>query len=189
MSKSLKNFKTLRDIATRPDEARAYRMMVLSAQYRSPLSFTAETLKSAANSLKRVEKLVKKLEEVRGETETESTRGDSGEGREVKSLDVAAVVASAAKGFEAGMADDLNTPRAFAALFKLVAEAEKALKRGSPKRAHIHACTHAFLRIRISKHYYIARPSHSVRCKHTTCSNKKNGHSVWSFLSGAFSLL
>ena len=35
MSKSLKNFKTLRDIARGPDDARAYRMMVISAQYRS----------------------------------------------------------------------------------------------------------------------------------------------------------
>jgi len=38
------------------------------------------------------------------------------------------VIEKALKGFEAGMADDLNTPRAAAALFTLVKGAEKALK-------------------------------------------------------------
>ena len=43
---------------------RAYRMMVVSAQYRSPLSFTEETFRAAANSLKRIEKCMMKMNEV-----------------------------------------------------------------------------------------------------------------------------
>ena len=43
---------------------RAYRMMVVSAQYRTPLSFTEETFKAAANSLKRIEKCMTKMNEV-----------------------------------------------------------------------------------------------------------------------------
>ena len=38
--------------------------MVVSAQYRSPLSFTEETFKAAANSLKRIEKCISKMNEV-----------------------------------------------------------------------------------------------------------------------------
>ncbi len=33
-------------------------------------------------------------------------------------------------GFENAMCDDLNTPKAFASFFKLIGDAEKALKKG-----------------------------------------------------------
>ena len=63
MSKCLKNFKTLRDIAQTPFDARACRYMVVSAQYRSQLNFTPDTLKAAQQSLKRIDKVIAKLEE------------------------------------------------------------------------------------------------------------------------------
>ena len=39
-------------------------MMVVTAQYRSPLSFTEETFKAAKNSLKRVEKCTTNLRRI-----------------------------------------------------------------------------------------------------------------------------
>ena len=96
-------------------------MMVVSSQYRSPLSFTADTFKSAANSLKRIEKLLRKLEALSSSTAVY---------REDNSFNVEELLELTMKGFEEGMADDLNTPRAFASLFKLVGDTEKALKKG-----------------------------------------------------------
>ena len=62
MSKSLKNFKTLRDIAQTPFDARAFRYMVVSHQYRSQLNFTPDTLKAAQQALKRIDKVIDKLD-------------------------------------------------------------------------------------------------------------------------------
>jgi len=136
MSKSLKNFKTLRDIATSPFDARAFRFMVVTAQYRNPLNFTPDTLKAAINSLRRIDKLVNEL------TQAASGGGASSEaastlanetGEEDKALMSAATAALVS--FDEAMCDDMNTPRASAALFGLVGGAEKALKKGLVSRS------------------------------------------------------
>lgn len=127
MSKSLKNFKTLRDLARTPFEARALRFMVVIAQYRNPLNFTPETIKAAANSLQRVDKLVANLEKI---SLAGSTASGTGTGA-ADTSDVATAADAALVSFEEAMSDDMNTPRASAALFGLVGAAEKAIKAGS----------------------------------------------------------
>lgn len=130
MSKSLKNFKTLRDIVTKPSDARAFRFLIVSAQYRNPLNFTPETFQAAINSLKRIDKLVDRLNEFIqsvGSTSFGESKGDvddDNDGNEHK-----AVIKSIITLFEAAMCDDLNTPKAVAALFKLISEAENVIKR------------------------------------------------------------
>ena len=132
MSKSLKNFKTLRDIASTPNDARAFRFMVVSAQYRGPLNFTPETLKAAISSLKRIDRAVTRLSEVAGGSMLE---GDA----PATEVAAAAAVDIGVKGqaihalqqFDVAMRDDMNTPRAVAALFELVAHVEKAAKAGT----------------------------------------------------------
>jgi cysteinyl-tRNA synthetase len=147
MSKSLKNFKTLRDLAASPFDARALRFMVVTSQYRAPLNFTPDTLKAAASSLQRIDKLVARLEsaaaaaaaaaaaslngaDVKAESEAESgaVMATTTGGKSYINLEEAAKTASEA--FDAAMCDDLNTPRASAALFGLVGAAEKALNAG-----------------------------------------------------------
>ncbi|CDF35465.1 Cysteinyl-tRNA Synthetase [Chondrus crispus] len=113
MSKSLGNFQTLRDIAKKPDDARAFRYLVVSSQYRSALAFTDQSLKSARSTVKRLDALRKRLE---------SAGGDGGE------EDIAEVIAKAKENFARGMDDDFNTPRAAAAMFSVVNAAEKMLK-------------------------------------------------------------
>ena len=123
MSKSLKNFKTLREVAKNSFDTRAFRYMIVTAQYRSQLNFTPDTLSAAANSLKRIDKVVAKLEQL---SSSNSSSSHSPEG-----LDDAALIAEAAScvsRFEQGMLDDINAPRAAAALFGLVGAAEKAIK-------------------------------------------------------------
>lgn len=126
MSKSLKNFKTLRDLASSPFEARALRFLVVTAQYRNPLNLTPETIKAAAKSLQRIDKLVALLGKQAGPEGPSPSHSPPAAAAELTTAADEAVAA-----FEEAMRDDMNTPRATAALFGLVGTAEKALKGGS----------------------------------------------------------
>lgn len=138
MSKSLKNFKTLRDIVTKPSDARAFRFLIVSAQYRNPLNFTPETFQAAINSLKRIDKLVGRLNDFIqsvGSTSFGDSKGDVDDDNDGNDADDGvlhehkAVINSIITLFEVAMCDDLNTPKAVAALFKLISEAENVIKR------------------------------------------------------------
>jgi cysteinyl-tRNA synthetase len=90
---------------------------VVTSQYRTPLNFNKEGLEASKKALTRLDKLRAALEGLRGEAEGAGAAPD-----------VQELASKALSNFEAGMADDLNTPRAAAALFTLVKGAEKALK-------------------------------------------------------------
>ena len=60
MSKSLGNFTTLPDLLSRSD-ARAYRLLVLRAHYRSPIEVTPETLADAEKALARLDGLARRF--------------------------------------------------------------------------------------------------------------------------------
>ena len=60
MSKSLGNFTTLPDLLSRHD-ARAYRLLVLRAHYRSPIEVTPETLADAEKALARLDGLARRF--------------------------------------------------------------------------------------------------------------------------------
>lgn len=115
MSKSLGNFHTLRDIVNKRIDARAFRYLVVSSQYRSALAFTDTCLDAARSAVRRIDSLRDRLSGASG--------SDAG-------LDeIKMMVQKARRDFIAGMNDDLNTPRAAAAMFSLVNAAEKMLKR------------------------------------------------------------
>ena len=61
MSKSLGNFTTLPDLLSRHD-ARAYRLLVLRAHYRSPIEVTPETLADAEKALARLDGLARRFD-------------------------------------------------------------------------------------------------------------------------------
>lgn len=113
MSKSLGNFRTLRDIVKRPDDARAFRYLVISSQYRSALAFTDQCFKSAKSTVKRLDALRARLDKMEGSGGTEQMAGTT---------------SKAIEEFYAAMNDDLNTPRAAAAMFLVVNASEKLLK-------------------------------------------------------------
>ena len=111
MSKSLGNFKTVREIGEHYD-LQVLRFFMLSAHYRSPLNFSAEIMESAKNSLERIRNAVDKLafyaENAKAE---ELSEGEKAKLEEMKKYRAA---------FEAAMDDDLNTADAIAAIFDLV---------------------------------------------------------------------
>ena len=116
MSKSLGNFHTLRDLLAKGWSGREVRYVLLGAQYRQPLNFTFEALAAARTALARVDECVDAL------TARAAQPG----------ADDGARAPSHLAAFADALADDLNAPEAYAALFAVVRDANKALGAGLP---------------------------------------------------------
>ena len=108
MSKSLGNIISLPEALDRFDP-QALRLFFLSSHYRSPLFYSEEVVRSQERALQRL----------RG-----ALRVDSGDGPEVEP-------GSFHARFVEAMDDDLNTPRALAALFDLAREINRGCERGA----------------------------------------------------------
>ena len=111
MSKSLGNFRTVRQIGEQYD-LQVLRFFMLNAHYRSPLNFSADLMEAAKNSLERILEAAGKL----------SDRKDNGAAENITEEELALL--KEAEGFvtkfEAAMDDDFNTADAHAAIFELV---------------------------------------------------------------------
>jgi cysteinyl-tRNA synthetase len=119
MSKSLGNFTTLPDLLSRHD-ARAYRLLVLRAHYRSPIEVTPETLADAEKGLIRLDGLARRFP-------VAGLLAQTDEGFVVDGLTPATGVdPGASAAFRARMDDDLDTPGALAGIFELVTAAHTA---------------------------------------------------------------
>ena len=108
MSKSLGNIISLPEALDRFDP-QALRLFFLSSHYRSPLFYSEEVVRGQERALQRL----------RG-----ALKVDSGDGPEVESDSFRAR-------FVEAMDDDLNTPRALAALFDLAREINRERERGA----------------------------------------------------------
>jgi cysteinyl-tRNA synthetase len=115
MSKSLGNFATLRELLTRGNKPSSLRFLLASVPYRRQLNFTEDSLQQAASSVERLRNFVARL---RG--------GKFPEGSSVSSERAA----KAAEEFAQGLADDLNTAQALAAVFDMIREANTAMDSG-----------------------------------------------------------
>lgn len=71
MSKSLGNFRTVREIGEQYD-LQVFRFFMLSAHYRSPLNFSAELMEAAKNSFERITNAVDHLKHLIDTTKTET---------------------------------------------------------------------------------------------------------------------
>jgi cysteinyl-tRNA synthetase len=120
MSKSLGNFLTLRGACPQPQQVRAYRYLIISSQYRNPLSFTPQATDAAKSALKRIDKAMDQVAEAL-EGKDVDEHGESALANEE--------VPKALKNFEAALLDDLSMPRAAASLFGLIKATEKEFKR------------------------------------------------------------
>ena len=119
MSKSLGNFLTVQDIVKSPDDARAFRYLVVSSHYRTAFNFSTEVLDGAKRTMRHLNNFRTRLKEVEGL-----------EGGE----DLADLVEKAQKEFVRHMDDDLNSPRAMAAVFDMVNGVEGLLGRDGVDR-------------------------------------------------------
>ena len=111
MSKSLGNFRTVREIAEQYD-LQVLRFFMLSAHYRSPLNFSAELMAASKNGLERIITAAKNLKYLAANAKNgEMTDAEKAQIQETEKF-VAA--------FEEAMEDDFNTADAIAAIFELV---------------------------------------------------------------------
>lgn len=111
MSKSVGNFFLVQDILKEYDP-QVLRFFVLSAQYRSPLNFSAALMEAAKNGLDRILTATDHLQDLQAKP-NEKAWSDSEQlnQREVSALQ---------KKFDAAMDDDFNTADAISVIFELV---------------------------------------------------------------------
>ena len=111
MGKSLGNAYTLDDLAERGFSPLDFRLLLLRGNYRSPLNFTWEALKGAAEARAN-------LNDFRNRLMAEVDAAEVGAAN-LNTLAADHPVAIARHAFRAALADDLNTSEALAALFQL----------------------------------------------------------------------
>ena len=138
MSKSLGNFTSLTDLLARSD-ARAYRLLVLRAHYRSPIEVTAGTVADAEMALARLDTLARRFSV--GELLAATESGYVVDGTPpATDVDPGALAQ-----FRTRMDDDLNTPGALAAIFDLVTAAHTSADAGDADRGRYLAHSAAVL--------------------------------------------
>ena len=111
MSKSLGNFRTVREISQQYD-LQVLRFFMLNAHYRSPLNFSADLMEASKNALERIVEAAGKLADQKDHS---AVREASQEEKELIKESESFVTK-----FEEAMDDDFNTADALAAVFELV---------------------------------------------------------------------
>jgi len=138
MSKSLGNFTSLPDLLAQHD-ARAYRLLVLRAHYRSPIEVTPDTVADAEKGLERLDTLARRFS-------VGDYLAQAADGFLVEGLGLAEGIEPAALAeFRIRMDNDLDTPGALAGIFELVTAAHTAADAGDAKHAQDVAHTAAVL--------------------------------------------
>ena len=105
MSKSLKNFYTLRDLIQKGYSGISIRFMLIQTHYRMQMNFTFQGLESAKASLARIQDFIRRLQEYKEEQCTGS---------------IESILKNSMDAFKSALADDVNTPLALAALFDMI---------------------------------------------------------------------
>ena len=116
MSKSVGNIATLRELFAHGHKPSSVRFLLASVPYRRQLNFTPESLQGAASSVDRLRNFVSRLR---------SEKFPAGASPAMESRTV-----KAQEDFDRGLADDLNTAQALAAIFDLVRDVNTAMDHG-----------------------------------------------------------
>ena len=122
MSKSLGNFRTVRQIGEQYD-LQVLRFFMLNAHYRSPLNFSADLMESSKNALERITDAAARLRD----RQTAASVQEASEDEKKMMQEEAAFVTK----FEEAMDDDFNTADALAAVFELVKFGNTNVQEGS----------------------------------------------------------
>jgi cysteinyl-tRNA synthetase len=156
MAKSLGNFVTLGELLEQGHDPMAVRYLLISLHYRTPLQFSDDSLAQAASALKRLRDFAARLRESAqegiegnggepmrepespGESPSSPGEGPSPSGDHDRVVGATEgvgaatrnLVKSADQGFRSGMDDDLNVPKALAAVFGFVREGNFLLDQG-----------------------------------------------------------
>ena len=122
MSKSLGNFRTVREISEQYD-LQVLRFFMLNAHYRSPLNFSADLMESSKNAVERIPEAAARLRDRKAAAAVQEATEDE----EKLMQEETAFVTK----FEEAMDDDFNTADALAAIFELFKFAITNVQEGS----------------------------------------------------------
>ena len=122
MSKSLGNFRTVREIGEKYD-LQVLRFFMLNAHYRSPLNFSADLMEASRNALERITEAAARLRDRKAAAAAQEAAEEE---RKLMQEEEAFVTK-----FEEAMDDDFNTADALAAVFELVKFANTNVQEGS----------------------------------------------------------
>ena len=124
MSKSLGDFFTVREISEKYD-LQVLRLFMLSAQYRSPLNFSADLMEASKNSLERIRTAAEHQADcLKAAKEGEMTAEEKQNQAAVEEL---------VQKFEMAMDDDFNTADAISAIFEIVRLSNSTISEASTK--------------------------------------------------------
>ncbi len=124
MSKSLGNFRTVREISEQYD-LQVLRFFMLSAHYRSPLNFSADLMEASKNGLDRIVTAVANLKHLMGVAAADAMNEEEKAAFAKTDEYVTA--------FETAMEDDFNTADAVSSVFELVKYANTTANGDSSK--------------------------------------------------------
>ena len=122
MSKSLGNFRTVREIGEKYD-LQVLRFFMLNAHYRSPLNFSSDLMEASRNALERITEAAARLRDRKAAAAAQEAAEEE---RKLMQEEEAFVTK-----FEEAMDDDFNTADALAAVFELVKFANTNVQEGS----------------------------------------------------------
>lgn len=111
MSKSLDNFKTIRQILENYDW-KTVRFFLLATPYRAPINFTDTGLDNAKNSLDRIHDFILSLNNYTEDTDNPT---------------IATIIKETDQQIEQSLDNDFETAKAFAAIFNVIKETNKAM--------------------------------------------------------------
>jgi cysteinyl-tRNA synthetase len=106
MSKSLGNFYTLRDLLEKGYSPRSIRYLLISAHYRKQFNFTLEGISQADQALERIDNLIVRLKDVRGNAD--------------RNPEIPKLADQLISGFTEAVDDDLNISRGLGAFFDFI---------------------------------------------------------------------
>lgn len=121
MSKSLGNFFTLRDLLGKGYSPRSIRYLLISAHYRKQFNFTLEGISQADQALERIDNLIVRLKDV---------RGNAAQNPEIPKLADAMITA-----FTYAVDDDLNISRGLGAFFDFIHAVNTLIDQGRLSRS------------------------------------------------------
>ncbi len=108
MSKSLKNFITIREMLAH-HSPEAFRLLVLQNHYRSPLNYTDDSIVAAEEGVKRIGEFVERLQQIKKQKSKIKNTNQN-----------LKIINGLIHNFVLAMNDDFDTPKVIAGLFQLV---------------------------------------------------------------------
>ena len=134
MAKSSGNFFTLRDLLSKGHDPLAVRYLLMSAHYRAQLNFTEEALSDATKAVEAIRGTFRRVKSAE-----ETSKQDN--------ISLRKLLLKELQEFERAMDDDLNTPRALAAVHRTARAVNRAIDQGELSKKDVTAVLRLFSRL------------------------------------------